>query len=75
MHYAYLELERYDNIEDEHFYDYYNVSPVEVLQQSYDHCQIDAKREVGEIGIHRHGRLLLLVEREQKSSHDLHAIH
>ncbi|RUS29098.1 hypothetical protein BC938DRAFT_481062 [Jimgerdemannia flammicorona] len=45
MHYAFMELERYDNIEDERFYEYSDVNPVEILEASYEQCQIDAMRE------------------------------
>ncbi|KAG0344668.1 hypothetical protein BG004_004269 [Podila humilis] len=45
MHYAFLELEKYDNIEDEAFYDYYNINPVQILQKSYEQSSRDAKRE------------------------------
>ncbi|KAG0202647.1 hypothetical protein BGX28_004907 [Mortierella sp. GBA30] len=45
MHYAFLELEKYDNIEEEAFYDYFNVNPVQILQKSYDQSARDAKQE------------------------------
>lgn len=46
MHYAYLELERFDNIDDPSFYDYDKADPVDILQKSYEHCLEDAKNEV-----------------------------
>ncbi|KAG0026334.1 hypothetical protein BGZ82_009534, partial [Podila clonocystis] len=45
MHYAFLELEKYDNIEEDAFYDYFNVNPVQILQKSYEQSSRDAKRE------------------------------
>jgi len=46
MHYAFMELEKYDNIEEEAFYDYFNVNPVQILQKSYEQSARDAKKEV-----------------------------
>lgn len=46
MHYAYLELERFDNIDDPSFYDYDKADPVEIIQASYEHCLEDAEKEV-----------------------------
>lgn len=45
MHYAYVELERFDNIDDPSFYDYDKADPVEILQTSYEHCLEDAEKE------------------------------
>ncbi|KAG0267370.1 hypothetical protein BG011_006787 [Mortierella polycephala] len=45
MHYAFMELEKYDNIEEEAFYDYFNVNPVQILQKSYEQSASDAKKE------------------------------
>ncbi|KAF9111223.1 hypothetical protein BGX27_005225 [Mortierella sp. AM989] len=45
MHYAFLELEKYDNIEEDAFYDYFNVNPVQILEKSYEQSAIDAKKE------------------------------
>ncbi|KAI1320383.1 hypothetical protein EDD11_001185 [Mortierella claussenii] len=45
MHYAFLELEKYDNIEEEAFYDYFNVNPVHILEKSYEQSARDAKKE------------------------------
>ncbi|KAF9202483.1 hypothetical protein BGZ49_007356 [Haplosporangium sp. Z 27] len=45
MHYAFLELEKYDNIEEDAFYDYFNVDPVQILAKSYEQSAIDAKKE------------------------------
>ncbi|KAG0004679.1 hypothetical protein BGZ80_009673 [Entomortierella chlamydospora] len=45
MHYAFLELEKYDNIEEDAFYDYFNVDPVQILEKSYEQSAIDAKKE------------------------------
>lgn len=46
MHYAFVELEKYDNIEEDAFYDYFNVNPVQILQKSYEQSARDAKKEV-----------------------------
>ncbi|KAF9963350.1 hypothetical protein BGZ65_004119, partial [Modicella reniformis] len=45
MHYAFLELEKYDNIEEEAFYDYFNVNPLQILEKSYEQSIRDAKNE------------------------------
>ncbi|KAF8924301.1 hypothetical protein BGZ58_001950 [Dissophora ornata] len=45
MHYAFLELEKYDNIEEDAFYDYFNVNPVNILEKSYEQSARDAKKE------------------------------
>ncbi|KAF9931396.1 hypothetical protein FBU30_010325 [Linnemannia zychae] len=45
MHYAFVELEKYDNIEEDAFYDYFNVNPVQILQKSYEQSTRDAKNE------------------------------
>ncbi|KAK3825723.1 MAG: phosphatase 2C-like domain-containing protein, partial [Benniella sp.] len=45
MHYAFLELEKYDNIEEEAFYDYFNVNPVDIMEKSYEQSLLDAKNE------------------------------
>ncbi|KAG0297167.1 hypothetical protein BGZ98_000683, partial [Dissophora globulifera] len=45
MHYAFLELEKYDNIEEDAFYDYFNVNPVQIMQRSYEQSTKDAKKE------------------------------
>ncbi|KAG0266978.1 hypothetical protein DFQ27_009255 [Actinomortierella ambigua] len=45
MHYAFVELEKYDNIEEEAFYDYFNVNPVDILEKSYEQSTLDAKKE------------------------------
>lgn len=39
MHYAYQELERFDNVEDPCFYHYDQANPLAILQNSYDHMQ------------------------------------
>ncbi|KAG1378488.1 hypothetical protein G6F61_005799 [Rhizopus arrhizus] len=36
MHHAYLELERFENVEDPYFYKYDQVDPVHILQNSYE---------------------------------------
>lgn len=46
MHYTFLELEKYDNIEEEAFYDYFNVNPIQILEKSYEQNTRDAKNEV-----------------------------
>lgn len=61
MHYAFLELEKYDNIEEDAFYDYFNVNPVQILQKSYEQSARDAKREVKIMIIRLHPSALLLV--------------
>lgn len=45
MHHAYLELERYDNIEDPLFCQYEEANPLAILQHSYDQTQEEAQRE------------------------------
>ncbi|KAG5461650.1 MAG: hypothetical protein BJ554DRAFT_6121, partial [Olpidium bornovanus] len=45
MHYALEELEKYDNIENEEFYEYYDVDPVRILRRSYDLTTRDAAVE------------------------------
>ncbi|KAG9072645.1 hypothetical protein KI688_000416 [Linnemannia hyalina] len=45
MHYAFVELEKYDNIEEDAFYDYFNVNPVQILEKSYEQSARDAKKE------------------------------
>ncbi|KAG0279892.1 hypothetical protein BGZ95_011937 [Linnemannia exigua] len=45
MHYAFVELEKYDNIEEDAFYDYFNVNPVQILQKSFEQSARDAKKE------------------------------
>ncbi|KAG0237959.1 hypothetical protein BGW42_008059 [Actinomortierella wolfii] len=45
MHYAFVELEKYDNIEEEAFYQYFDVNPVDILEKSYEQSTLDAKKE------------------------------
>ncbi|ORY02113.1 protein serine/threonine phosphatase 2C [Basidiobolus meristosporus CBS 931.73] len=45
MHYACLELEKYDGIEDGLFYDYYDVSPTKILERSYELLNRDVAKE------------------------------
>ncbi|KAL1915895.1 uncharacterized protein VTP21DRAFT_6283 [Calcarisporiella thermophila] len=45
MHYAYVELEKYDNIECDEFQHYYEVDPVEILQASYESSVAEATRQ------------------------------
>ncbi|CAG8459655.1 14928_t:CDS:2 [Acaulospora colombiana] len=45
MHYAYLELEKYDNVDDEKFYQYNEVDPVDILRTSYEQCIRDCTME------------------------------
>ncbi|RIB15940.1 phosphatase 2C-like domain-containing protein [Gigaspora rosea] len=45
MHYAYAELEKYDNIDDEKYYHYNDVNPIDILQASYDQCMRDCTLE------------------------------
>ncbi|KAI8084842.1 phosphatase 2C-like domain-containing protein [Halteromyces radiatus] len=49
MHHAYLELERYDNIEDPLFCEYEKANPLTILQKSYDETKEEAINE-GVIG-------------------------
>lgn len=46
MHHAYLELERYDNVDDPCFYRYDDVDPVQILEKSYEACLLEAEKEV-----------------------------
>ncbi|CAO3613657.1 unnamed protein product [Cunninghamella blakesleeana] len=63
MHHAYLELERYDNIEDPLFCEYEKANPLTILQHSYEQTSEEAKHEelVGSstacIGLLRHDEL------------------
>ncbi|KAF7732522.1 hypothetical protein EC973_003269 [Apophysomyces ossiformis] len=45
MHHAFLEMERFDNIEDPLFCMHEKANPVEVLQHSYEACLREAKQE------------------------------
>ncbi|KAI8093862.1 phosphatase 2C-like domain-containing protein [Halteromyces radiatus] len=45
MHHAYLELERYDNVDDPCFYHYDDVDPVQILQKSYEASLLEAEKE------------------------------
>ncbi|KAL0076896.1 phosphatase 2C-like domain-containing protein [Phycomyces blakesleeanus] len=45
MHHAFLEMERFDNLEDPHFCRHAEANPVEVLQATYDHSMREAHRE------------------------------
>ncbi|ORZ23307.1 phosphatase 2C-like domain-containing protein [Absidia repens] len=45
MHHAYLELERYDNIEDPLFCQYEKANPLTILQHSYDQTKMEAENE------------------------------
>jgi hypothetical protein len=47
MHYASLELERFDDIANNEYDidEYYNVDPKDILQKSYDAVQQDAAKE------------------------------
>lgn len=46
MHHAYMELERFDNIEDPCFYHYDEADPVSILQRSYEESMQEAQQEV-----------------------------
>lgn len=46
MHHAYLELERYDNIDDPCFHHYEEVDPVQILQKSYEASLMEAEKDV-----------------------------
>ncbi|CAG8482922.1 6518_t:CDS:2 [Ambispora leptoticha] len=45
MHYAYKELEKYDNVDNEKFYRYADVNPKQILQKSYDESLRDCALE------------------------------
>ncbi|CAO3656787.1 unnamed protein product [Mucor hiemalis] len=45
MHHAYMELERFDNIEDPCFYHYDEADPVSILQRSYEESMQEAQQE------------------------------
>ncbi|KAI9475796.1 MAG: phosphatase 2C-like domain-containing protein [Benjaminiella poitrasii] len=63
MHHAYLELERFDNVDDPYFYLYDEADPVNILQKSYEESMLETQREgiVGSctacLAILRHGEL------------------
>jgi serine/threonine protein phosphatase PrpC len=46
MHHAYLELERFDNVDDPCFYHYDEADPVSILQKSYEESMQEAQQEV-----------------------------
>lgn len=46
MHHAYLELERFDNVDDPHFYHYDDADPVDILQKSYEQSMLEVEKEV-----------------------------
>lgn len=45
MHHAYLELEKFDNIDDPCFYHYDEADPVSILQKSYEESMQEAQQE------------------------------
>ncbi|KAI8882367.1 protein serine/threonine phosphatase 2C [Backusella circina FSU 941] len=45
MHHAYLELERFDNIDDPYFYHYDEADPMKILQKSYEESMLEARQE------------------------------
>ncbi|CDS12243.1 hypothetical protein LRAMOSA04438 [Lichtheimia ramosa] len=45
MHHAYLELERFDNVEDDLFSLYDDANPLDILQRSYDMAMSEARHE------------------------------
>ncbi|GAA5813107.1 hypothetical protein MFLAVUS_006576 [Mucor flavus] len=45
MHHAYMELERFDNIDDPCFYHYDEADPVSILQKSYEESMQEAQQE------------------------------
>ncbi|KAI7905854.1 phosphatase 2C-like domain-containing protein [Cokeromyces recurvatus] len=63
MHHAYLELERFDNVDDPYFYLYDEADPINILQRSYEESMLEAQQEgvVGSstacLAILRHGEL------------------
>jgi hypothetical protein len=46
MHHAYLELEKFENIEESCFYEYDDVDPVIILGKSYEESMKEAQQEV-----------------------------
>ncbi|RKP39925.1 phosphatase 2C-like domain-containing protein, partial [Dimargaris cristalligena] len=42
MHYSYIEVEKYENIEDYEFVHYYDINPVDILRKSYTQVLEDA---------------------------------
>ena len=46
MHHAYLELERFENVEDPYFYKYDQVDPVHILQNSYEKSMSEMMKDV-----------------------------
>ncbi len=46
MHYSFAELERYDNVDDEKYYHYNEVNPVDILQTSYEQVVKDSTLKV-----------------------------
>lgn len=45
MHHAYMELERFDNVDDPSFYQYDDADPVSILEKSYEESMQEAKQE------------------------------
>lgn len=45
MHHAYLELERFDNVDDPYFCQYDDADPVDILQRSYELTMDEARRK------------------------------
>lgn len=46
MHYSYAELERYDNVDDEKYYHYNEVNPVDIMQASFEQSMKDCALKV-----------------------------
>lgn len=47
LHYSCMELERYDNIEDDRFATYYDIDPVDILERGYNKALLDMQKLVG----------------------------
>ncbi|KAI8381599.1 phosphatase 2C-like domain-containing protein [Radiomyces spectabilis] len=45
MHHAYLELEKFEDVEDPRFYQYDEADPVDILERSYEECMQLAEQE------------------------------
>ncbi|KAI8983865.1 phosphatase 2C-like domain-containing protein [Pilobolus umbonatus] len=45
MHHAYMEMERFDNVDDPSFYHYDKADPLDILQKSYEESMEEVKKE------------------------------
>lgn len=46
MHYGNVELDKYDDIENEEFYDYENTNPVRILEKAFNSTKTAATENV-----------------------------